>query len=84
MSKRVSDAIINKLLLLTSKEYIILLVYYCNFSISNPIETMVVDESVDTSNDASLVDVNESLEPRLFPIFTNQTPPSSHLIWYLI
>lgn len=41
---------------------------------------MVLDESVDTSNDTSVI-LNESPQTKLFPIFTNQTSSPSHVAW---
>jgi len=44
------------------------------------LNNIVIDESIDTSNDASVV-INESPQTKLFPIFTNQTPSPSHVAW---
>jgi len=41
---------------------------------------MVLDESIETSNDASVI-LNESPQTKLFPIFINQTPSPSHVAW---
>lgn len=42
------------------------------------LNNMVIDESIDTSNDSSVI-LNESPQTKLFPIFTNQTPSPSHV-----
>lgn len=41
---------------------------------------MVIDESINTSNDTSVI-LNESPQTKLFSIFTNQTPSPSHIAW---
>jgi len=41
---------------------------------------MVVEDSVDTSNDSLLNIENGSPKKKLFPIFTNQIPSPNH-IW---
>jgi len=53
------------------------------FSVSDTIESnkMVLDESIDSSNNASDIVVNESPQTKLFSIFTNQTPPASYAAW---
>ncbi|XP_015373116.1 PREDICTED: N-acetyltransferase ESCO2-like [Diuraphis noxia] len=58
--------------------------YYSAYSsqkdVSNTFElnNMVLDEPIDTSNNASVV-INESPQTKFFPIFTNQTPSPSHI-----
>jgi len=42
---------------------------------------MVLDESIDSSINASDIVVDDSPQTKLFPIFTNQTSPPSHAVW---
>lgn len=41
---------------------------------------MVVDELVDTSSNDASVNENDSPQTKLYPIFTNQTPPPHHVV----
>ncbi|XP_026810861.1 N-acetyltransferase ESCO2-like [Rhopalosiphum maidis] len=49
-----------------------------NVSSTFKFNNMDVNESINTSNDASVI-LNESPQTKLFPIFTNQTPSPSHV-----
>ncbi|XP_025206358.1 N-acetyltransferase ESCO1-like [Melanaphis sacchari] len=53
--------------------------YSSEKNVSSTFESnMVIDESIDTSNNSSVI-LNESPKTKLFPIFTNQTPSPSHI-----
>ncbi|XP_060843554.1 N-acetyltransferase ESCO1-like [Rhopalosiphum padi] len=49
-----------------------------NVSSTFEFNNMDIDESINTSNDTSVI-LNESPQTKLFPIFTNQTPSPSHV-----
>lgn len=42
---------------------------------------MVLDETIDSLNNASDIVANESPQIKLFPVFTNQTSSPSHAVW---
>lgn len=42
-------------------------------------DNMAVDESVNSSKNNASITINESTQTKLFPVFVNETPLSSHI-----